>query len=198
MPVPKSNVSFDFDIEKAVAATVYIANRHPSELTQAKLFKMLYFADRDHLVRYCRPITGDKYSAMKDGPVPSNLYNAFKGIETRASDHARLLASFLRLDHNHQFPWIEATAPPDEAQLSKSDIACLERVVKEYGRMTFSQVRAIAHDTAAWTNAWAQRGKKDSATMLFEDFFEDDANAIAGVKEEMVENFALRQALGRI
>ncbi|WP_409530306.1 Panacea domain-containing protein [Shinella sp.] len=40
--------------------------------------KTLYYADRAHLQRYGRPITGDRYIAMENGPVPSYAYNAVK------------------------------------------------------------------------------------------------------------------------
>jgi uncharacterized phage-associated protein len=195
-PMP---VRFDFDIEKAIAATIYIGSREPrpTELTQAKLFKMLYFADRDHLVRYCRPITGDWYSAMKDGPVPSNFYDAFKHIDKGTSEDSRLLAKSIRLDKSHQYPWIEIQAELDPLQLSLSDTQSLDRIAEEYGHMTFTRVRAIAHDTAAWANAWDKKHEEsDAAAMLFEDFFEDEANALAGAKEEMLENFGLKMILG--
>jgi uncharacterized phage-associated protein len=194
----RMSVSFEFDIDKAIAATVYIGSHRPVELTQAKLFKLLYFADKDHLVRYARPITGDWYAAMKDGPVPSHLYNAFKGIDAGKTKDARLLARNVSLDRNHQFPWIEIKSDWDRSQLSTSDIHCLDRVIEAYGRMTFSQVRAIAHDTAAWGNAWSSKPEeKDANPMLFEDFFEDDFNAILGVREEMLENDGLKKTLGR-
>jgi uncharacterized phage-associated protein len=191
-------VIFQFDIEKAIAATIYIASKRPTELTQAKLFKLLYFADKDHLVRYCRPITGDWYTAMKDGPVPSNLYNAFKeigAVRTTKNENAKKLAKSIRLDPTFQYPRIEVQADLDPLQLSISDMQSLDRVIKRYGKMTFSQVRLIAHDTTAYDNAWKKKLKtKDASPMAFEDFFEDDENALSGVKEEMIENHALRIA----
>jgi uncharacterized phage-associated protein len=191
------SIIFKFDIDKAIAATVYIASKKPTELTQAKLFKLLYFADRDHLVRYCRPITGDWYTAMKDGPVPSNLYSAFKkmsGAPKIENENARRLARFVRLDTSWQYPRIEAQKQLDSSQLSVSDTQSLDRVLKLYGKMSFTQVRSIAHSTAAYTNAWEKKEEtKDASPMSFEDFFEDDANALSGAKEEMIENDCLRK-----
>ncbi len=192
------SVNFKFDIDKAIAATVYIASKKPTELTQAKLFKLLYFADKDHLVRYCRPITGDWYTAMKDGPVPSNLYNAFKKLGSppkKEDENARRLAQFVKLDSSWQYPRIEVQKELDPLQLSISDIHSLDRVLKLYGKMSFTQVRSIAHNTPAWANAWEKKEEtKDASRMSFEDFFEEDASALSGVREEMVENYLLRKA----
>jgi uncharacterized phage-associated protein len=82
-------VQFEFDYEKAVAASVYIASQNLSALTMGKLFKLLYFSDKDHLVRHGRPMTGDYYAAMKDGPVPSHLYNLFKELRGTPSTPPR-------------------------------------------------------------------------------------------------------------
>lgn len=49
-----------------------------------ELFKILYFADQEHIKIYGRPITGDKYIAMKYGPVPSFLYDILKDINQSA------------------------------------------------------------------------------------------------------------------
>ncbi|MHB1937521.1 MAG: Panacea domain-containing protein [Acidobacteriaceae bacterium] len=196
-------VVFKFDIDKAIAATIYIATRRPKpiELTQGKLFKLIYLSDKDHLVRFGRPITGDSYSAMEHGPVPSNLYNAFKDLSkspSARSKDARALAKSVMLDTAYRYPRIEAQSEIDQLQLSESDMKSLDRIVKRFGKMTFSQVRQIAHDTPAWVNAWnSKQEDKDAAPMKFEDFFEDDPNALSGVKEEMLENQTLKMAFAR-
>jgi uncharacterized phage-associated protein len=190
-------VQFEFDADKTIAAALYIASRNLPELTMGKLFKLLFFADKDHLVRYGRPITGDWYAAMKDGPVPSNLYNLFKEVrEAPKSDCAKSLAKNIKLDSSkYQYPRIIAQASADQMQLSKSDILSLDRVLKEYGKMSFTKLRAITHDTPAYENAWELKPElKDSEPMVFEDFFEDDANALTGTKDEMLENYRLKVA----
>ena len=192
------SVSFEFDPDKTVAATFYIVSKKLPELTMAKLFKLLYFSDKDHLVRYGRPITGDCYVAMKDGPVPSNLYDLFKEIRNRPSSHGgKLLAASIASDAStFEYPRLIPTGTLDPMQLSVSDISSLDRIVEEYGRMTFLRLRTITHDTPAWENAWESRPPEATSNkMSFEDFFEDDANAIVGAKEEMIETFALKMAL---
>jgi uncharacterized phage-associated protein len=189
------SVQFDFDHEKTVAAALYIVSKNLPELTMAKLFKLLYFSDKDHLVRYGRPITGDHYVAMKDGPVPSNLYDLFKELRgTPSSEAAVLLAKNIKTEiSTYQYPRLVASGTIDPMQLSISDIASLDRILFEFGQLTFLRLRSLTHDTPAWENAWADR-KTESAPMKFEDFFEEDPNAIIGAKEEMLENFELKMA----
>jgi uncharacterized phage-associated protein len=53
-------VRFQFDPEKFVDAVAYLAQACPSS-TKLSICKLLYFADKEHLLRYGRPILGDHY-----------------------------------------------------------------------------------------------------------------------------------------
>lgn len=61
---------FSVDKEKTIEALLYIVTRY-GEVGRFHALKTLYYADRAHLQRYGRPITGDRYIAMENGPVPS-------------------------------------------------------------------------------------------------------------------------------
>jgi len=74
--------NFKLDIEKSVHATLLVLNELGGTTDFHKVFKILYFADQKHLARYGRPVTGDSYVAMKNGPVPSNIYDIFKAIKS--------------------------------------------------------------------------------------------------------------------
>jgi uncharacterized phage-associated protein len=189
------SVQFEFDHEKTIAAALYIVSKNLPELTMAKLFKLLYFSDKDHLVRYGRTITGDRYVAMKDGPVPSSLYDLFKEMRVAPTSPEALLLSknITVVPSTFKYPRLEASGTIDPMQLSVSDIASLDRILFEFGQFSFLRLRALTHETPAWENAWSER-KTDSDPMKFEDFFEEDPNAIVGAKEEMLENFVLKMA----
>ena len=70
-------IRFNFDEAKTVEAVVLVAQRWPG-ITPFFLAKVLFFADRDHLRAYRRPVTGDSYIAMDAGPVPSRVYDMVK------------------------------------------------------------------------------------------------------------------------
>ena len=66
-----------FDKTKTLNALLFVANRVQRKDFH-KIFKVIYFADRQHLADWGRPITGDTYIAMEAGPVPSRLYDMLK------------------------------------------------------------------------------------------------------------------------
>ena len=66
---------FSFDPEKGIEVLLYIADKTKDIY---KILKILYFADKLHLSKYGRFISGDYYIAMKHGPVPSRSYDIIK------------------------------------------------------------------------------------------------------------------------
>ena len=66
---------------KALETVVYLANK---DQRQYWVLKAIYLADKEHLKRYGRQIFGDRYIAMKLGPVPSLAYDIVKSVREGA------------------------------------------------------------------------------------------------------------------
>ena len=73
MAIPVQGV----DGRKLIELVVYLTGRLRGP-TFHSISKMLYFADKLHLSKYGRLISGDNYVAMAHGPVPSAVYNIMK------------------------------------------------------------------------------------------------------------------------
>ena len=65
------------DNKKIVEAVLYILNVTKG-LDYYHVFKVLYFAEREHLKLWGTKILADDFVAMEYGPVPTKLYNAVK------------------------------------------------------------------------------------------------------------------------
>jgi uncharacterized phage-associated protein len=190
-------VSFSFDEGKALAVISRLASAGLPEFTKGKACKLVFLADHLHLVRYGRPITGDWFAAMDHGPVPSHTLDLLNAVETGVptDDASHRLIRALKVDARFQFPRISASEAINQSHLSRSDSMVLDEVIEKYGTMSFKQLRTLTHEFEAYKAAWDRRSGLSSA-MRFEEFFEgDEADAIAGVKEEVLENAALREAL---
>jgi uncharacterized phage-associated protein len=66
-----------FDPLKFANAAAYLAGRC-SDLTKMKVSKLLFFADKAHLLCYGRTVIGDRYIKMEFGPIPFSAYNLMK------------------------------------------------------------------------------------------------------------------------
>lgn len=68
-------MEFLFDIRKSVAAAGYLCKKGGGEIEMREMLKMLYVADKTALLTWERPITGDKFFSLPQGPVVSRIYD---------------------------------------------------------------------------------------------------------------------------
>lgn len=191
-------VEFQFDFEKAKAAFLYLASKDVPALDKYKVCKLIFLTDKYHLVKYGRPITGDNYCALPYGPVPSALLNLIDGVIAAPQfpvPQVASLAEALELDRQYANPRFKAITAFDATQLSQSDLMALEHVIADFGQMGFAELKSITHEMVAYKKAWAGRPTGYNAgEMNFEDFFEEDSDAVAGAREEMLEDDLLRKS----
>ena len=76
-----------YDVDKLKAVTLYILKKCGAT-DYIHLFKILYFAEREHYADYGKRITKDIFIAMEHGPVPSFLYNALKLVTRQEQANA--------------------------------------------------------------------------------------------------------------
>jgi len=188
-------VKFTFDPQKARAAILYLTGSEGRALDKYRVCKMLFLADKLHLVRYGRTITGDDYWALPHGPAPTTVLNVLDAV-LRGSvfPGSRALLSAIEIDDTVKHPRIRATQEPDWDCLSKSDIEALDLTLERYGRSSFKKLWKLTHSMSAYKNAWDQRGTRRSSPMSFEDFFDGDHDVVDGVLEEVREDSETREA----
>jgi len=189
-------IEFQFDLDKTREAIAYLASRSNNGFDIYKACKLLFLADKYHLVRYGRTITGDTYFALLHGPAPTRTLGLLSMlIEDPAT--APALSSVLRVDRSFQHPRFKTVQSPGMENLSKSDVEALDETVARFDAKTFSELRALTHEMVAYQKAWDRRGNKNSVPMAFEDFFEEDSDAMAGVLEETIEDSWIQKAFAR-
>ena len=137
-----------FNLEKSLQVVLYVANNLQRKDFH-KIFKVIYFADREHLSKYGRPITGDTYIAMKDGPVPSKIDDIFKAV--RGDSFFALnenIHKFAELFSVHDWYFIIPKQKANLDYLSQSDIEELDNSINKYGSMSWDEIREKSHDFA--------------------------------------------------
>ncbi len=138
--------NFRIDISKAKAVILYITNKF-GETDFHKVFKILYLAEKAHLVQYGRPIVGDTYMAMKYGPVPTFIYDAFKAIRGDGYIMPGLDSFYEAFEVKDNYNLI-IKEKADLDELSESDIKCLDIAIEETKNLDFQQLSDKAHDEA--------------------------------------------------
>ena len=68
-------------IAKIKAVILYVMQSFPDGVDYIKLFKILYFAQQNHLVKYGKVLVDESFRAVKHGPVPAYTYKALQIAE---------------------------------------------------------------------------------------------------------------------
>lgn len=173
---PTTHTRFNFNESKTVEFLVFIAARWPG-ITPFFVAKVLFFADRDHLRAYGRPVTGDVYIAMPDGPVPSHVYDMVKGNLDFFGD-PEAIAVALRVDRNQRYPRLYAERDPNLDLLSETDITALRRSVSFCQERSFRDLSNLTHQEVAWIEA-APNGEINPEKLVPEDMREEVREAAA-------------------
>ena len=134
-----------FNEHKTINAVLYIVEKLERKDFH-KIFKILYFSDREHLNVYGRSITGDSYIAMADGPVPSNLYDIFKSV--RGDGYYKDDGTFGQFFSVIGWDIVKSNTKPNLNELSKTDLTCIDNSLEKYGNMSWDEIREKSHDYA--------------------------------------------------
>ena len=166
-----------FKKEVALHAILYIA-QHVERKDIHKICKILYFADREHLSRYGRSITGDTYIAMAFGPVPSKVDDIFQAVrgDSYFSDVAGDLKEYFEFTNRFI---IKPKREADLDYLSESDLECLDHAIAICKDKDFGELTNLSHDLA-WQNT--QRDRAMSVKDILREAGDDEeyVNYIAG------------------
>ena len=177
-------ITFPYDHKKATQAILWLLHKHGGTLNKVKLVKLLFWADKEHVIRYGRPIVGGQYYAMPHGPASSELLDHINEASQKG------LCPFV-LENN----LVLSQTSADKDELSESDIEVLNAINQQYGSFSWWALRNLSHLLVEYINSWRRKPEgsrrhpiayedlfshKKDKTML--DIVRDDQEAWAGLK----------------
>lgn len=154
-----------FDRQTLIEAVLYILNATKG-IDFYHMFKILYFAEQKHLVKWGTRITAEDFHAYDYGPVPFNLYGAVKAKRSEAIGAGQATLTLPNM-FNDAISFAGEDAPnvllakrdANLDYLSESDIQCLDESIKENAHLTFNQLKEKSHD-CAWREAYDNKAMK--------------------------------------
>jgi hypothetical protein len=119
------------------------------KVNQYNLMKIFFEADKYHLNKYARPVTGDVYIAMPYGTVPSSIKDFIAGDELALASIGIEEYPFSKDGH-----FVKMKRNPRMDFLSQSDVEALDIGITQYGNLTFQQVHDKNHEEKAWLKTY--------------------------------------------
>ena len=160
-----------FKFKKAVQALNLLAALEGGRINKMKALKLIWLSDRGHLRKYARPITGDQYYAMKNGPVASTTKDLAEGssfLEDFESDYRN---QYLRNDDLINFSSIKT---PEVSVFSETDLIVLNQVYLDFKHLDQFDLSNLSHEYPEWKKyAPLLRNGHSRCAISLEDFIDD-------------------------
>lgn len=177
---------------KLVQILAYLANKsNRSQINKLKAIKLAWAADRYHVRKYGRLVTGDDYFALKYGPVASQLKNI-------AEEDSYLPESYIEYSKNFIKPskdrnTVEAQADADLDLLSTTDREALDFAIDSFGQYSGFELADYSHKYPEWKRfeKVLDSGEVARARIDLDDFFKspsDIENDPFSIDEEILNN----------
>ena len=138
------------EIGTIIESIYYLLNKiGPAD--KLKLVKLIYFADKYHLIKYNRTVTNDEYWAMDHGPVGSNVKDVLEFDDfTMSKNECEFAFKLISKHGKNKFKKNNLKKPHQYDYLSKSDIEALDFVVDKFGHMKTWDIRNYSHYCPEW------------------------------------------------
>jgi hypothetical protein len=152
---------------KALEVILWLATQHKG-IDVYHLVKACFYADKYHVTKYGRPVTGDTYKAASYGPLPEMIY----GLLCRD-----MIYTLWALGNGGPLPFsidpaycVYPDRDPNLDKLSESDIEALRHGLDEVSGKSFHTLVQETHRDPAYRNA-------RFGIMDYRDFIPDDDKA---------------------
>ena len=183
---------FRFDDMKAMQAVRWLLSHEKGGRAPVDhLCRGLFFADREVVNLLGRPIFGDRYMAMKHGPVPVSIHAMMEGLDRR-----RLLeewnARSLDADRMDEFPWtregdcialngaVAVDQDPDRAcpRVAPKELEIVGRSLGDMDRWRWDSWKTVVR---MWTDgsgnrdeSWSRARRRPGNLIAYEDMLDAD------------------------
>ncbi len=136
-----------FDKEKLIEVVLYIINATKG-LDYYHVFKILYFAQQDHLCKWGSRIVADEFVAMPYGPVPTQLYSAVCDKDNYAPGLIPLFKDAIEFAGKDAPNTLLPKRLPNMDYLSRADIESLDKSIADNKGLSFGELVEKSHDSA--------------------------------------------------
>ena len=155
-------------INKIKATVLYVLEQMKEGVDYIHLFKVMYFAQQEHLVLYGTPMMEDSFLARKHGPVPALTYKVLKAVEGKISVESQELKQFaealcVTIKDGHQI--VTACQQCDMDELSGSNIKILNKWIAKCKDVKAFDLSDLSHDKA-WKKAKAHSEQTGEDTKI--------------------------------
>ena len=142
-------IRFNFNERKAVQAAGRLILQCGGEMNYMALIKLLYLVDRESLLRFGRPVTGDAVVAMKQGPVLSAIFDRVSQKKQRLPKSA--WHNFIPRPAPYVYT-VRFSGTPDVSALSEAEVALIDEIYTKHRNLSEDGLVELTHQLPEWSD----------------------------------------------
>jgi uncharacterized phage-associated protein len=161
-----------FNERKATQVAARFLERAGKKMPYMSLLKLMYFTDREALLRWGAPVTDDRYFSLDHGPILSNVKNLI------VEEHVD--RGFW--DHHISEPvhyMIELLDNAGNDELSPAEELLIDEIYATHGALDRWDLRKLSHDLPEWQDPHGSSIPIEIEDILAARFGEEERKAIA-------------------
>jgi uncharacterized phage-associated protein len=175
--------------EACVQAIHFLLNNFGT-MDKLKIVKLIYFADKRHLIFGGRTITGDDYMAMGHGPVGSMVFDVLKmNAANFEPEQLCYIRRHIQQVGEHNYSCVGRDIVYD--QFSESDQKTLAKIGETFKSWTQWDLVELTHKYPEWTQFEEELTKSLSIPIPLVDLFTTIENDPLGIPQDIVEDSRL-------
>jgi|ERR1035441_4055973 uncharacterized phage-associated protein len=149
-------MNFKFNEAKAIQVAGRLITKSGGEMNYMALIKLVYLIDRESLLRYGHPVTGDRVVAMERGPVVSQIFD-FVSQKKQEYPNGNWHKYIPRPKPYVYTVKLERAAPDD--QLSRVELELIDRVFEQHKNKDEEALVDFVHSLPEWKNPGKGKSK---------------------------------------
>src|SRR5947209_15573893 len=134
-----------FNERRATETAARFLKLRGGRMSYLKLIKLLYFLDREALLRWGRPVTTDRYVSMANGPVVSRIYELMREEPAPGTDP--IWHHYISTPQGWE---VTLLAEPETDELSRAEESLIEEIFAKFGNMTRWDLVGVSHELPEW------------------------------------------------
>lgn len=136
-------------IPVVIEALAYILSKL-GKVDKIHLVKLMYLADKYHIMSYGRTITEDDFYAFPHGPAGSKTIDVLEYDSCVLQEYMNRAKELIETDDEKEFKLNEESKINDFEMISESDIEALDFAIANFGKMDKWDVVKYTHELKEW------------------------------------------------
>lgn len=134
-----------------IIEAIYYLLKKLGRADKIKIVKLLYLADKFHLIRYGRTVTNDDYYAMPYGPVGTTIKDILSFDPDWTPPKAYKYLTHLIEKEGYNYKPQKSAKDIEFEMLSDSDKEALDFVINKFGKMNKWDLQKYTHKYPEWS-----------------------------------------------